>query len=135
MIASRMRGVREAIAAAVICGALGSAPAVAQTAFGASKVIVFPLVASTTSFTTSVTLYNPDASDLTVSVDYFDANNTLTPGAKPCSDVTVPANTSVAFTLASQCTLGAGSHFGLLIATDIAATHEFFGYSRTENTS
>ena len=133
MFQKKSSGLREAIAVAVICGALGATPAVAQTAFASSKTIVFPLLASTQTFTTTVTLYNPNGSDVTVGLDYFDANNIGVPGQKPCSDVLVPANGTVAFTLASQCTLDAGSHFGQLIAADIAGVAEIFGYSRTEN--
>ena len=123
----------------MICGALGATPAVAQTAFASSTTIVFPVVASTATFTTTVTLYNPNGSDVTVGLDYFDARDSdpskspLVPGQKPCNDVVVPANGSVAFTLASQCTLGDGTHFGPLVASDNAGTGQIFGYSRTEN--
>lgn len=124
----------QAIAAAAICGALGATPAVAQTALASSKTIVFPVVANTSTFTTTVTLYNPNNLDVTVGLDYFDANNTAVPGQKPCGDLLVPANGSVAFTLASQCTLDPStSHFGPLIVSDIAAASEIFGYSRTQN--
>jgi hypothetical protein len=136
MFQKKASGLREAIAAAVIFGALGATPAMAQTAFGSSKTIVFPLLANTQTFTTTVTLYNPNASDVTVGLDYFDANNTApptVPGPKPCSDVLVPATGSVAFTLSSQCTLEAGSHFGPLIVSDNAGVAQIFGYSRTEN--
>jgi hypothetical protein len=134
MFQKKSSGLREAIAAVVICGALGATPAVAQTAFGSSKTIVFPVVANTVTFTTTVTLYNPNGADVTVGLDYFDANNNTVPGQKPCSDILVPANGSVAFTLASQCTLDpTTSHFGPLIASDNAGASEIFGYSRTEN--
>lgn len=87
-------------------------------------------------FTSTVTLYNPNGSDVTVGLDFFDANNNAVPGPKPCSDVLVPANGTVAFTLASQCTLDpTTSHFGPLIASDNAATSQIFGYSRTENSA
>ena len=124
MLHKKSAVLRDAIAAAVICGALGATPAVAQTAFASSTTIVFPVVASTATFTTTVTLYNPNGSDVTVG---------LVPGQKPCNDVVVPANGSVAFTLASQCTLGDGTHFGPLVASDNAGTGQIFGYSRTEN--
>ncbi|HTL85713.1 MAG TPA: hypothetical protein VL856_11050 [Acidimicrobiia bacterium] len=134
MFQKKPSGLREAIAAVMICGALGATPAVAQTAFGSSKTIVFPVLANTVTFTSTVTLYNPNGSDVTVGLDFFDANNTAVPGPKPCSDILVPANGTVAFTLASQCTLDpTTSHFGPLIASDNAGTSEIFGYSRTEN--
>jgi len=133
MFQKRSASLRTAVAAAVICGAFGANSAMAQTAFGSSTTIVFPVLASTVTFTSTVTLYNPNGSDITVGLDFFDANNTAVPGQKPCSDVVVPANGSVAFTLQSQCTLDASSHFGPLIASDNAGTNQFFGYSRTEN--
>ena len=143
MLLKKSAVLRDAIAAAVICGALGATPAVAQTAFASSTTIVFPVVASTATFTTTVTLYNPNGSDVTVGLDYFDGRDSspdpskspLVPGQKPCNDVVVPANGSVAFTLASQCTLGDGTHFGPLVASDNAGVSQIFGYSRTENTA
>ena len=66
-------------------------------------------------------------------MSYCDANGLATAGAKPCNDVPIPANESVQFTLDSQCTLGPGSHFGLLAVSDLAFTHSVFGYSRTQN--
>ena len=113
--------------------ALGAATARAQTAFGAATTIVFPVVASTSTFTGEVTLYNPNATDVTVGLNYYDANGLAAPGTKPCNDVLLPANESVQFTVASQCTLGPGSHFGLLAVSDLAFTHSVFGYSRTQN--
>jgi len=140
MLHKKSAVLRDAIAAAVICGALGATPAVAQTAFASSTTIVFPVVASTATFTTTVTLYNPNGSDVTVGLDYFDATDfdpsksPLVPGPKTCNDVVVPANGSVAFTLASpQCALGAGTHFGPLVVSDNAGVNQIFGYSRTEN--
>ena len=130
MLHKKSAVLRDAIAAAVICGALGATPAVAQTAFASSTTIVFPVVASTATFTTTVTLYNPNGSDVTVGLDYFDAINQAAPttsGQKPCNDVVVPANGSVAFTVASQCTLGAGvSHFGPLVASDNAGAARLY---------
>jgi hypothetical protein len=115
------------------CAILGSGAAVAQTSLGSSGSIVFPVVAATSTFTGHVTLFNPNGFDITVGLSYFDADNLPSPGAKPCSDAVVPANRSVQFDLAAQCTLGAGSHFGLLIASNHDGTNGFFGYSRTDN--
>ena len=125
--------VRSAAVAAAVGFVVTATPAAAQTAFGSSKTIVFPVLANTQTFTSTVTLYNPNGSAVTVGLDFFDANNTGAPGPKPCSDVLVPANGSVAFTLQSQCTLDATSHFGPLVASDTAGTSQIFGYSRTEN--
>ena len=124
---------RNALAAAAVCCALGAGPAVGQTAFGSATTIVFPLIANTSTFTSAVTLYNSNPADVTVGLSYFDANNTDVPGAKPCSDVVVPANGTVEFDLPSQCTLDASSHFGQLIVSDNAGTNQIFGYSRTQS--
>src|SRR3954465_16036620 len=110
---------RTAVAVAVGC-ALGASSASAQTAFGSATTIVFPLTSNTATFTSTVTLYNPNGGDVTVGLSYFDANNTLTPGAKTCVDVLVPANGSVEFTVPSKCTLDPSGHFGQLIVSDLA---------------
>jgi hypothetical protein len=128
--ASRRRGL---VVAGALCAALASTGAFGQTAFGASSTIVFPVVASTSTFVGTVTLYNPNLSDLTVHLDYFDANNLATAGAKVCNDVVIPANLSVQFTLGDQCALEPGSHFGVLVVADSAGANPIVGYSRTEN--
>jgi hypothetical protein len=118
---------------ALACAMLGSGAALAQTSLGSSTSIVFPVVAATATFTGHLTLFNPNGGDITVGLHYFDADNLPSPGPKPCTDVVVPANRSVQFDLAVQCTLGAGSHFGVLVASDNAGTNQFYGYSRTDN--
>ena len=115
------------------CSLLAAGAAVAQTTFGSSPTIVFPVMASTSTFVGQATLYNPGSSSITVHLNYFDSSSTATPGAKPCTDATIPANSSVQFSLATQCTLGGGSHFGVLVATDSLNTNQFYGYSRTQN--
>jgi len=112
---------------------IASGAALGQTTFGTSTTIVFPVIAATGTFTGHGTLYNPNGNSITVGLDYFDADNTTSPGAKVCNDLVIPANRSVQFDLASQCTLGAGSHFGLLIVSDNAGSNGFYGYSRTDN--
>lgn len=49
--------------AAALCAAMASGAAFGQTAFGASSTVVFPVVASTGTFTGKVTVYNPNAAD------------------------------------------------------------------------
>jgi hypothetical protein len=111
------------------------ASANAQTVFGGSTTLVFPVVASTSSFTGHVTLYNPNATDVTAQLDYFEANNLPAPGTRSCTDVVVPANTSIEFTLDEKCSLEPGSHFGLMTVSDAAGTNALLGYSRTENSA
>jgi hypothetical protein len=124
---------RSALAAVAVGCALAAGSVSAQTAFGSATTIVFPLTSSTATFTSTITLYNPNPADVTASINYFDGLNTLAPGQKTCSDVVVPANGSVEFDLASTCTLGAGGHFGQLIVVDLAGTNQIFGYSRVQN--
>jgi len=119
--------------AAALCTAMASSAAFGQTAFGAAPTVVFPIVASTGTFIGTVTLYNPNLSDVTVHLNYFDANNLAAPGAKVCNDLVIPANLSVQFVLADQCTLGPGSHFGPLVVAESVGTHAIVGYSRTQS--
>ena len=126
---------RSLIAACALSAALASTGAFGQTAFGASSTIVFPVVASTSTFVGTVTLYNPNLGDVTVHLNYFDANNLPTAGPKACNDIVIAANRSVQFMLADQCTLEPGSHFGTLVVSDAAGTNSLVGYSRTENTA
>ena len=125
---------RGALAATAVCYALAAGTAAGQTAFGSSTAIVFPLTANTSTFTSTVTLFNPNPAPVTVGLNYYDANNTTVPGQKPCTDIVVAANSSVEFGVPAQCTLDPDvGHFGQLIAFDVAATSQIYGYSRTQN--
>jgi hypothetical protein len=117
--------------------ALGMAAglAQAQTTAGTGTTIVFPVTAKTASYASEVTLYNPNATPLVADVAFYEANNSTTPGPKACTQVTVPANRSLQFSLDTQCTLAAGSHFGSVVISDTAAPpgNPFYGYSRVQN--
>ena len=126
---------RQLMVAGALCAAMASSGAFGQTAYGAASTVVFPTVASTASFVGTVTLYNPNLGDVTVHLNYFDANNLATAGAKACSDVVIPANRSVQFMLGDACTLEPGAHFGPLVVSDAAGTNPIVGFSRTENTA
>ncbi len=65
---------------------------------------------------------------------FYEATNSSTPGLRACSQLVVAAFESTPFTPVSQCTLGAGGHFGMLVLEDAAAqqTDVFFAYSRTQ---
>ena len=119
--------------ACLALGATCSMHAIAQTALAADSTIVFPAVALTGTFTSEVTLENPNDAAITVTLAYYDANNNAVPGSRSCSDVVLPGHSEVQVNLATQCALGPGSHFGLLIAADEAGTNAFFGYSRVQN--
>jgi hypothetical protein len=111
--------------------------ATAQTTAGSGTTIVIPVTAETGSFASEVTLFNPGSSLLTASVKFYEANNSPSPppGLKVCNDINVSANRSVQFQIATQCALGSGDHFGLLVLADktVPQTHVFYGYSRVQN--
>jgi len=106
----------------------------AQTTAGLSTTIVFPVSAQTVSFGNEITLFNPGPNPLTASVSFYEANNSSAPGPKVCNDVVVSANRSVQLTLATQCALGTGGHFGLVVVADKAVpqSNAFYGYMRVQ---
>ena len=103
-----------------------------QTTAGTSSTIVVPVIAQTASFGSEVTVYNPNGSAITVSPVFYDAQNTATPGPKACTSVSLGANVTKAFTIATQCALPAGSNFGLLVLTESTGTQRLYGYARTQ---
>ena len=112
----------------------------AVTTAGASSTIVIPVVASTSSFVSEISVYYPGpfsgtATQMTMNVLYYEANGLPSPGPKACSQLTVNAGETKSFVLGTQCALGAGSHFGLLVLQDAAAekTNYFFAFNRTES--
>jgi hypothetical protein len=89
--------------------------AFAQTTAGSSATIVVPVIAQTSSFSSEVTVYNPNVSSITIDPVFYDAQNTASPGPKACTSLSVGANVSKAFTVAAQCALPSGSNFGLVV--------------------
>ena len=106
----------------------------AQSTAGSGSVLVVPVAAATASYTTEVTVRNPGTSPITLNVDFHEATGSAVPGLRSCAQLVVAANETKPFQLASQCTLGGGSHFGLLILEDAAAqkTNLFYAYSRSQ---
>ena len=104
----------------------------AQTTSGTSATIVVPLIAQTGSFGSEVTVYNPNGGTINVNAAFYDAQNTQSPGLKPCASFALPAGRSVEFSVASQCALPAVANFGLLILTEQTGTQRFYGYVRTQ---
>src|SRR5690349_10034661 len=111
---------------------LGSSAVTAQTTAGSSTTIVVPVIAQTSSFGSEVTVYNPNASTISVTPTFYDAQNTASPGPKVCTALSLGANVSKPFSVASQCALPAGSNFGLLVLTEATGTQRFYGYARTQ---
>ena len=125
-------------AVAFILGAGTAITAGAQSTAAAGSVVVIPVVAQTASYTTEVTVQNPNAAPITLNVAYSDAVGTFAPGPATCIPLSVPALATVPFTLSAQCTLDpTKSHFGMLVLQDAAAqqTDTFFAYSRVQNPS
>lgn len=121
------------ILAGLSLAALGGA-AHAQSTAAAGSVVVVPVVAQTASYTTEVIVRNPNAAPITLNVKFYESSNSSIPGLRSCAQLVVAAIESKPFTLSGQCTLGAGSHFGMLILEDAAPeqTDVFFAYSRAQ---
>jgi hypothetical protein len=74
---------------------------------------------------------------LQINVKFYEANNSTTPGLRPCAPLNLAIQQTVAIKLGTQCTLGAGSHFGMLIleSADAQKTRVFAAYNRTQTPS
>ena len=112
----------------------------AVTTAGASSTIVIPVVASTASFTSEVSVFYPGPfsgtqTSMTIDVLYYEGNGLPSPGLKSCAPLSIDAGETKSFLVGTQCTLGAGGHFGLLVLQDAAAekTNYFFAFNRTES--
>lgn len=116
---------------------LFAVPAVASTTAGAGSVLVIPVVAQTASYESEIFVRNPNNTPLQVTVNFFEANNSTNPGLRPCSALNLAAQQTIAMKLGTQCTLGAGSHFGMLILENAATekTQFFYAYNRTQTPS
>ena len=123
---------RRSLLSAWIVLILASSSTGAQTTAGTSATIVVPVVAQTGSFASEVTAYNPNGGAVTVNVSFYDAQNTASPGLKPCTPLALPAGQSVPFQVALHCALPVGSNFGLLILAESTGTQRFYGYARTQ---
>jgi hypothetical protein len=106
----------------------------AQTTAGSGTFIVIPAVAQTASYITEIFARNPNATTLTLDVLFYEANTSAVPGLRPCSQLVLTSGQTLSFTLAGQCTLGAGVHHGMLILQDAAVEkiNVFYAYSRTQ---
>ena len=98
----------------------------------AASSVVVPIMARTVSYTTEVYIRNSNAVAITIDVNFFEANNSSVPGQRPCTAFDVPANATRQLTPATQCTLGTGNHFGMLVLEDTEATYGFTVFSRTQ---
>jgi len=107
----------------------------AQATAASGSVIVIPVTAQTASYTSTISVQNPNATPITVNVNYYESVSSTIPGPATCSSLTVPAFSVVPFSLPDKCpSVATGNHFGLLILADAAAqqTDLFFAYSRVQ---
>jgi len=113
----------------------GASRAHAMSIDGAGTIMVLPVIAQTPTFTSEVTVFNPQSATVDYTVQFYGANGTATVGAVACSNLTIPANTAVQFSLASQCpSLNPGSNFGRMTISEQALTSQpFFVYSRVSS--
>ena len=127
---------KSLIVTIVLMSGVGAAiPTCAQSTAAGGSVLVIPLLAQTSSYTTEVTVQNPNAAPITLNVSYYEATNSSTPGPQACNPLMVPAHSSVPFRLPAQCTsLTAANHFGMLVLADAASqqTDTFLVYSRIQ---
>lgn len=122
----------------VFCAlAIATTPSFASTTAGAGSVLVIPVVAQTASYESEIFVHNPNDLPLLVSVKFYEAKNSTVPGLRPCAPLNLNPRQVVAMKLGTQCTLGPGSHFGMLLLENAAAekTATFFAYNRTQTPS
>ena len=120
-----------ALAIALTSSGWGSA----QTTASGGTVLVIPVVAETATFSSEVTVRNFNNAAMTLNVRFYEANTSSVPGQRTCAQLALNAQESKQFALSAQCTLGAGSHHGMLILENAAAEKllAFRAYSRTQN--
>ena len=121
-------------AALAVTGLLVAMPTCAQSTFASGTEIVLPLVANVGIYHSRVFVQNADPATVTLNVRYYQSNNATPPaGLRACAQVVLPGNQSASFDIGSQCSLtGTDDDFGMVILEDVAGTHQFFAYSRTQ---
>jgi len=98
---------------------------------GVGTHLVFPVVVSTPSYTSQVYLLNVDAAPVNVSITYYGAGVTSSPGPRSCGTLSIGTGVTLAFDFKTICSsLGAGGHFGLL---RVESSGLVSGYSRVSN--
>jgi hypothetical protein len=96
--------------------------------------MVVPVVAKTASYDSEVYVRNANGVPLTLSVAFYEGDDSATPGELSCVPFPVPANASRMLDVGTNCPLGAGKHFGMLVLQEAApsTTHPFAVYSRSQ---
>ena len=113
---------------------VGSAGLHAQTTAGVGTVLVIPIVAQTGSYSSEVFVRNPNAVAITVNVKFHEAKQSSQPGLRSCSNLVLAAGQTLPLTVGTQCTLAAGSHFGMLVLEDGASEkiNYFAAFARSQ---
>jgi hypothetical protein len=130
-VAGWFRSIVTAVCLAMPCGA-----AVASASVDASaQLFVFPIVAHTSSFTSEITVYNPNAGSLGLVIAYYGGKGSAAPGYRRCADLFVWLPTrQVQFDVGKQCSLPAGTNFGMLqVSQNAAPIESFHAFSRVTN--
>jgi hypothetical protein len=127
-----MRTLRSVLLGILILLPIGRAAAQID---GAATQIVIPLVASTASFVSQIVIKDQSGTARSVSIQFYEALSSITPGPKTCAAVPLAAFETKTVTLAGQCTLTADSHHGFVVLTDASANKDelFYAYTRVEN--
>jgi len=115
-----------------ILAVVPAAPVFAQID-GAGTQIIIPLVASTPSFASEISLKDESGTSNTVTMQFVEGSTSASPGVKACTSIALAPFEVKTVTLASQCPLGAGGHFGYVLLKSSASSKWFFAYSRTSN--
>ncbi|MFI4887632.1 MAG: hypothetical protein ACHP7B_02680 [Burkholderiales bacterium] len=119
----------------VLLALLSSARATAQVD-GAATTILIPIVAATASFTSEIYIKDQSGTSRTVSMQFYEAIGSQTPGPKTCAAVQLAAFQTLTITIAGQCgPLAAGGHFGFVVLTDASPNKDklFYAFSRVSN--
>ena len=102
-----------------------------QIGYGSAQTL--PVVAKTSSYTSTVFIHNPGSSPITVNFTFQGASTSATPGALSCGGLDIAAGSVVKVTLDALCpALNPGANFGALTT---GFSGQFALYSRVETPS
>jgi hypothetical protein len=121
---------------AALCALLvaSSQSAISQTTAAAGTVLVIPLVAATTTYSSDIFIRNPNATPMSVVFNFYEAKSSATPGKRVCANVSLAALETKLVRVGTQCAVSATSHHGFVILEDAAAQklNRFYAFARTE---
>jgi hypothetical protein len=115
--------------AALVIAAFAPGRAAAVTTDGSALSLVIPVVASTSSYSSRIHVFNTDSFAVTVAVGYYGSPGTASPGYRSCGQILI-LGTTADYDIAALCGLGSGSHFGML---RLNANGFVSAYSRVSN--